>query len=311
MESRWRDEDAARMPELEGLVYASRLVGADEALVLWGGGNTSAKLEETDFRGRRVSVLRVKGSGSDLRTIRTEQFPGVRLEDVLPLRERADMEDAAMVAYLTQTLMEAGSPRPSIETLLHAFIPAKFVVHSHADAILMLTNTSRGKELVRDALGEGAVWVEYRRPGFLLSREVGEAYREDARCIVLAKHGLVTWGETAREAYERHVEAVSEAERFVAGRSSAVKNGDVAAQRTAYAAIAPVLRGLAARTRGDGTVAEKWEAGRPVEVGATARLVLRLEDSEEVVRFVSSAEAARVSQVGPATPDHMLYTRRT
>src|SRR5687767_911198 len=215
MESRWRDAEAAQMLELEGLVYASRLVGADESLVLWGGGNTSAKLEETDYRGRRVQVLRVKGSGSDLRTIRTEQFPGVRLEDVRPLRERADMEDAEMVAYLTQTLMEPGSPRPSIETLLHAFLPGKFVVHSHADAILMLTNTSRGRELVREALGEGAVWVDYRRPGFLLSKEVGEAYRVGATCVVLAKHGVVTWGETAREAYEGHVGVVSRAERYV------------------------------------------------------------------------------------------------
>src|SRR5688572_26775226 len=225
MESRWRDEDAARMPELEGLVYASRLVGADEALVLWGGGNTSAKLEETDFRGRRVRVLRVKGSGSDLRTIRTEQFPGVRLEDVLPLREREDMEDAEMVAYLTQTLMEPGSPRPSIETLLHAFLPGKFVVHSHADAILMLTNTSRGRELVREALGEGAVWVDYRRPGFLLSKEVGEAYRVGATCVVLAKHGVVTWGETAREAYEEHIGVVGLAERYV---SEKLRSGGLA-----------------------------------------------------------------------------------
>src|SRR5688500_16597491 len=185
MESRWRDEDAARMPELEGLVYASRLVGADETLVLWGGGNTSAKVEETDYRGRLVRVLRVKGSGSDLKTIRAEQFPGVRLEDVLPLRERSEMGDAEMVSYLTQTLMEPESPRPSIETLLHAFLPGKFVVHSHADAVLMLTNTSRGRELVKEALGEGAVWVGYRRPGFLLSKEVGEAYTAEASCIVL------------------------------------------------------------------------------------------------------------------------------
>src|SRR5687768_8415409 len=137
MESRWRDAEAAQMLELEGLVYASRLVGADESLVLWGGGSTSAKVEESDYRGRRVRVLRVKGSGSDLRTITVEQFPGVRLEDVLPLREREEMGDAEMVGYLTHALMEPGSPRPSIETLLHAFLPGKFVVHSHADAVLM------------------------------------------------------------------------------------------------------------------------------------------------------------------------------
>ena len=233
------------------------------------------------------------------------------MADVLPLRERDDMEDAAMVAFLTHALMEPGSPRPSIETLLHAFIPARFVVHSHADAILMLTNTSRGRDLVREALGEGAVWVGYRRPGFLLSKEVGEAYREEATCVVLAKHGLVTWGETAREAYERHIELVSAAERIVSERSSAVETEDAARNSGAYTSIAPVLRGLAARTRGDGTVVERWEGGRPVEVTSSGRLVLRLEDSDEVVRFISSPEAAEVSQVGPATPDHMLYTRRT
>src|SRR6266542_3909745 len=176
MKSRWNEVEAAALPDLEGLVYASRLVGAEEGLVLWGGGNTSVKVEETDYRGRTVRVLRVKGSGSDLKTIRTEQFPGVRMEDVLAVRAREAMGDAEMVAYLTQALMEPGSPRPSIETLLHGFLPARFVMHSHADAILSLTNTSRGRELVREALGADAVWVGYRRPGVGLSKDVGVAF---------------------------------------------------------------------------------------------------------------------------------------
>src|SRR5262245_50943844 len=112
MESRWSEAAAAELPDLEQLLYASRLVGADQSLVLWGGGNTSAKVEESDFRGRRVPVLRVKGSGSDLRTIRPQDFPGVRLEDVLPLLERDEMADEEMVAYLAHTLMEPTSPRP-------------------------------------------------------------------------------------------------------------------------------------------------------------------------------------------------------
>ncbi len=222
MQTLWNDAEAARQPELQGLLYASWLVGADTSLVLWGGGNTSAKVEERDFRGRAVRVLRVKGSGSDLKTIQVKDFPGVRWDDALALRERAAMSDEEMVAYLAHTLQEPSSPRPSIETLLHAFIPATFVVHTHADAILMLTNTPRGREVVREALGEGAVWIPYQRPGFALSKSIAEAVEATpgATCAVMEKHGLITWGEAAREAYERTVEVVTRAEGFVAQRVS-------------------------------------------------------------------------------------------
>ncbi|MDQ3701605.1 MAG: class II aldolase/adducin family protein, partial [Chloroflexota bacterium] len=199
MESKWEDKEAARQPELGGLLYASRLTGADQRLVLWGGGNTSAKIEETDFRGRVVPVLRVKGSGSDLRTIQRKDFPGVRLDDVLPLLERDAMSDEEMVAYLAHTLLEPSSPRPSIEALLHAFLPPRFIVHTHADAILALTNTPSGRRWVGEALGPGAIWIDYRRPGFALSKQVAEAFRDlpRATAIVLEKHGLITWGDTA------------------------------------------------------------------------------------------------------------------
>ena len=218
MESRWSEAEAAGQPDLEGLLYASRLVGADQSLVLWGGGNTSAKVQETDFRGRPVSVLRVKGSGSDLRTIRVQDFPGVRLEDVLPLLQREAMADEEMVAYLAHTLMEPASPRPSIETLLHAFLPPRFVVHTHADAILSLTNTVSGRRQVADALGGDVIWVGYRRPGFALSKEVAEAFRGSpmATAIVLEKHGLITWGDTARAAYEATAETVTRAQQAIA-----------------------------------------------------------------------------------------------
>jgi len=240
---------------------------------------------------------------------------------VLPLRERDTMDDAEMVAYLAQTLMEPGSPRPSIETLLHAFLPARFVVHTHADAILALTNTSRGPDLVREALGAQAVWVDYRRPGFRLSKLVGEAQdtHPDASCIVLAKHGLVTWGETAREAYERTIDLVTQAEGFVAGKRSAnappapmPRNvQDSEARRRVYASLAPLIRGLAARTQPDGSVAPPWVGSKPLEVAAAGRLVLRFNDSEDVLAFASDRPAARLSQIGPATPDHLISTRRT
>src|SRR5262249_9618315 len=141
-------------------------------LVVWGGGNTSIKRLETDFRGHPVEVLRVKGSGSDMKSIRRADFPGVRMDDVRALLAREEMSDEEMVDYLRRTLLEPDSPRPSIETLLHAWIPDASVAPSNANAILMLTNTADGPEHVRRCFGSSVAIIPYRRPGFRLSREV-------------------------------------------------------------------------------------------------------------------------------------------
>src|SRR5215208_7400297 len=162
MESRWSNDDATGLTPLELLVYVSRLMGQDATLVLWGGGNTSLKQTEVDFRGRETRVLRVKGSGSDMKSVRPGDFPGVRIDDVLPLIERDAMPDEEMVAYLARTLMEPESPRPSIETLLHTWIPRAFVLHSHADAMLSLTNAAAGEAHVRRCLGREVAIVPYR-----------------------------------------------------------------------------------------------------------------------------------------------------
>ena len=138
MKNLWSERIASQMDELDKLVYQSRLVGADPSLVLWGGGNTSLKTTEKNFMGVECPVLRVKGSGTDMKSIQRDGIPGVTLEYVLPLLERSDMSDQEMVDYLNHCLAEPSSPRPSIETLLHAFIPYASVVHSHADAILSL-----------------------------------------------------------------------------------------------------------------------------------------------------------------------------
>lgn len=333
MESRWRDADAAALPDLDGLVYASRLVGADQSLVLWGGGNTSAKLVERDFRDRETRVLRVKGSGSDLRTIQRKDFPGVRLDDVLPLEARGAMPDEAMVAYLAHTLMEPSSPRPSIETLLHAFLPATFIMHTHADAILALTNTPHGPRWMREALGEGAVWVDYQRPGFALSCAIAAAYRGQphATAIVMEKHGLITWGATAHAAYEATVATVSHAEAFIAARHgtratpgyvssagdvhartaqapAAGRHLDESTRRRIFATLAPRIRGLAARTTPKGQIIPPEKT---YQVPAAARTILRFDAGEDVLAFASHPEAARLSNIGPATPDHLLNTKRT
>jgi rhamnulose-1-phosphate aldolase/alcohol dehydrogenase len=292
--------NAPTSPEdaLDACVRWSRAVGADPSLVLRGGGNTSVKVEEADVAGRPIRVLRVKGSGSDLASIRRADFSGVRLDDALPLFDRADMTDEEMVAYLARCLTDPASPRPSIETLLHAFIPAASVFHSHADALLALINTPDPERACHDAFGEAVLTVPYRRPGFLLSKEVGAAVRArpDARGLVLLNHGLVTWGNTAEDAYARHRELVAEARAHVdaqAGGPVFVAEDryrlDAETRRRVAASVAPVIRGA---------------------LSGEKHVVARYTDAPEVLEFVGSARGRAASAAGAATPDHILTTKR-
>lgn len=299
MKSRWSEDDARGLAGLGLLVYASRLIGAELSLVVWGGGNTSLKVTEPDLLGRPIRVLRVKGSGSDLKSIVHRDFPGVALEPVLALFERADMGDQEMVSYLARCLQEPDSPRPSIETLLHGFLPFEAVIHTHADAIVSLTNNVRGREVVQEVYGKDAVLIPYRRPGFLLSKEVAEGVRASprARGVILEKHGLITWGGSLKEAYLATIDLVTQAEEAigVAARGRRPfgpprrKFLDAQFRRELAVTLAPILRGAVSRER---------------------RMILRYDDSEAVLEFVSSAEAARLSQIGPATPDHTIHTKR-
>jgi rhamnose utilization protein RhaD (predicted bifunctional aldolase and dehydrogenase) len=190
--------------ELERLVERSRRIGADPALVVHGGGNTSTKLRERDHLGRERNVMRVKGSGTDLRTIGSDGFPGLYLDELLPLRELGAMSDDAMVAYLAHCMTDPGARRPSIETLLHAFLPARHVDHTHADSICALTNHPEGRRSVAEALGGDVALVPYLRPGFELSKRTAE--HADARAVVLEFHGLVTWGDEHERSYGDTVE---------------------------------------------------------------------------------------------------------
>ena len=217
MPQRWSDSEAEGKNEMDLLVYQSRLIGADTSLVVWGGGNTSIKTKLMDFRGREVEAMTVKGSGSDLKTIVPEQFPSLDLEDVLVLFDKDAMSDDEMVAYLAQCMIDPTSPRPSIETLLHAFLPYHSVVHSHADAIVSLTNTRNSNELLKKVYGDRAAIVEYLRPGFALSKLVGQRVQEnpDVDGVILVNHGLFTWGDTAKEAYLKHLNLVDTAAEYV------------------------------------------------------------------------------------------------
>jgi rhamnulose-1-phosphate aldolase/alcohol dehydrogenase len=299
MNSRWDEAAAKKLGGLDLLVYASRLIGAETSLVVWGGGNTSIKQTERDHRGREVRVLRVKGSGSDLKSIERKHFPGVRMDDVLALLERKDMGDQEMVDYLAHTLQEPSSPRPSIETLLHGFLPADAVIHTHADAIVSLTNNDRSTDVLREVYGDDVIALPYRRPGFLISREVAETFERHphAKAILLEKHGTICWGATVEEAYRATVELISRAEEAIAHKAkSRVPFGGAAvpalpaeARRRVALSVAPALRGLVGRDR---------------------RVVIAYDDAPDVLEFACSTEAAELSKIGPATPDHTIYTKR-
>src|SRR5260221_10737190 len=290
---------------LSQLVARSRKLGADRSVCNWGGGNTSAKSDEIDFRGRLARILWVKGSGSDLATVTEASFPGLFLEDVLPLLERERMSDTEMVDYLAHCFYEPGRPRPSIEILLHGFLPFAHVDHTHADATNYFACAAAGEELARDCFGDDLVWIPYRRPGFGLAREVALAVRArpDAKLVILAKHGLITWGDTDDACYTSTLATIAKARDYVEARiarsssgehvqgvfSSARVNTLAAEQRRTIAAqAAPVLRGL---------------------VSAEQRQVLRFEDDEDVLAFVSSQDAPRLTKIGAACPDHLVHTK--
>ncbi|MBI3015192.1 MAG: class II aldolase/adducin family protein, partial [Candidatus Tectomicrobia bacterium] len=277
MENCWSDAESTKLQGLDLLLYASRLIGLEESLVIWGGGNTSMKLEETDFRDRPTRVLRIKGSGSDLKTIEARHFPGVRLDDVLPLLEREEMSDEEMVEYLTHTLMEPQAARPSIETLLHAFLPYPHIYHTHADAILSLTNLKDGRRVMRDALGAEVVFIPYIQPGFQLAKlvaaEVGKS--PCAPGAVLEKHGLFTWGESAKEAYSRTIDLVGRAEQYI----------EQGLKKHFPLSVRPVLENKPGWRR------EHVGALAPVVRGALSRkqhMVLLYDDCPEVLEFVNS-----------------------
>ncbi len=220
-----------------------------------------------------------------MKSIVPKQFPAVRFDYIEPLRSRREeMSDQEMVDYLARCLIDPGSARPSIETLLHAFLPAPAVLHTHADAILAITNTRGREETVRACFGSSVVTVPYRRPGFRLSQEVADAYRAEASGLILMNHGLITWGATAREAYERHVALVTRAEEFLephVGQASACPD-----RLKPVPQRAPALRGA---------------LGGPI---------LEFDGSDEVLQFLAREDAKRITQIGAATPDHLLHTKR-
>ncbi|MDQ0338693.1 rhamnulose-1-phosphate aldolase/alcohol dehydrogenase [Caldalkalibacillus uzonensis] len=295
----WDKEKAAGLTGLEELVYRSNLLGIDRSVANWGGGNTSMKTTELDFRRREIEVMWVKGSGSDLATMKANNFTGLRLEDIRPLLERDEMSDEEMVAYLSHCMIDSTHPRASIETLLHAFLPFKHVDHTHPDAIISICCADNGKAIAEEIFGDRFVWVPYVRPGFTLSKMIAEGVKNNSKAelVLMEKHGLVTWGETAEECYHNTISIIQEAERYIESRvdeerlfgGAKYQALPTEERRAVLAEILPVIRG---------------------EVSGQKKAIVTFDDAENVLQFVNSHDAPALSQVGAACPDHLVHTKR-
>jgi rhamnose utilization protein RhaD (predicted bifunctional aldolase and dehydrogenase) len=228
MQSHWSDTEAALFSEsdLALRVYTSRLLGREPQLVLHGGGNTSVKSTVRDFFGAAVEVLYIKGSGGDLATIEAKHFPAVRMETLLKLGALEELSDPDMVAQQRAALLDPAAPNPSIEAIVHAVLPQKFVDHTHANAVIALTNQPDGESVVREVWGERVIVIPYVMPGFLLAKAVAAATAGadwgKVEGLVLMQHGIFTFGATARESYERMIRLVSEAEAALERRGGGV-----------------------------------------------------------------------------------------
>jgi rhamnose utilization protein RhaD (predicted bifunctional aldolase and dehydrogenase)/NAD(P)-dependent dehydrogenase (short-subunit alcohol dehydrogenase family) len=308
MHSRYVDRDADALvaryasdgvpPELALRVYTTCLLGQDPKLVRHGGGNTSVKVRLTDLVGVEADALCVKGSGLDMAALEPVGFAAVRLAPLRSLRARADISDLDLLKIQRANLIDPMGPNPSVEMLLHAFLPAKFIDHTHARAVLSLIDQPEGAALVADAFGERLSLVPYHRPGFALAKAAAEAFERDRRVqgLILDKHGVISFGESAREAYERMIEMASAAEaRLRRGRKPMV-TVQVPQALAPVAAVMPIIRGACSLKD------ERTE-------GAFRRLILDFRASPAILEFVGGAELARYSQAGVITPDYTIRTK--
>ncbi|MDQ2846286.1 MAG: bifunctional aldolase/short-chain dehydrogenase [Actinomycetota bacterium] len=294
MRSSW-DSTAAPLAPLEQAAYGSRLLGGEKSLVLHGGGNTSIKSTVTDVTGAEVQVLYIKGSGYDLASIPAKGFVPLRLSRLRQLLELDSLSDPQMVNELRCARMDASAADPSVESLLHALLPQPAVQHSHADVIVTLTNLVDGESMVREVFGDDVVVVPYAMPGFELAAAVARRWPTAAHHgtlgLVLLNHGLFTVGSDTRQTYERHVELIDRAERFLAARTSAPSQQP-----------APALADVPA--------VELAQLRNTISTAAGAPMIVSRDAAERTARFVGRGDLADVATRGPATPDHIIRTKR-
>jgi rhamnose utilization protein RhaD (predicted bifunctional aldolase and dehydrogenase)/NAD(P)-dependent dehydrogenase (short-subunit alcohol dehydrogenase family) len=294
---RYRTDYAAFGSDLADRVYTSRLLGRDPALVLHGGGNTSVKSRSREVDGKLIDVLWVKGSGWDLGSIEPRGFSHCRLEPLRGYCRLPSLTDEAMVAALRSQMLDPGGPTPSVEALLHAHLPGKFIDHTHADAVLAVVDQADGAQRARELWGERAAFLSYVAPGFVLAQRVAELGLDEASppLLILEKHGIFSWGQTAEESYARMIAAVAEAEEYLRRERRrphvSIPAGSAESRRGRRLELEPALRGALARR----------DAGK--------RLILDWRDSPAVLDFLGSPNAAAVVARGCITPDHSIRTK--
>jgi rhamnose utilization protein RhaD (predicted bifunctional aldolase and dehydrogenase)/NAD(P)-dependent dehydrogenase (short-subunit alcohol dehydrogenase family) len=297
MQYRWNDEHAASAGGLlDECVYASRLIGADPALVSYGGGNTSVKLQEPNLFGEPVDVLYVKASGRNLIDIEVEGFVAVDHARVRRLVELDELSDTAMLNELKCARLDASAPDPSVEAIIHALVPAPAVFHSHPNSLLAISNTDGGESKIRQLYGDSVVVVPYAMPGFRAARLTAEVFRAEASDttvgVVLLNHGLFTFGDTPRKAYSRMIDLVDAAEHYLAanstgGGSPAPAKDPPPADRVRMAELRSAISDA---------------AGRPC--------IVRRHTDAVSWAFSQRPDLAEVSQQGVATPDQVIWTKR-
>jgi rhamnose utilization protein RhaD (predicted bifunctional aldolase and dehydrogenase)/NAD(P)-dependent dehydrogenase (short-subunit alcohol dehydrogenase family) len=306
MKSLWSDSDAADAVATYGAtgasedvalrVYTTRLLGGDPRLVMHGGGNTSVKTDVTDLDGTQVDALCVKGSGWDMATIEPPGLPAVRLEPLRALESLEVLSDEDMVLHQRRNLLLPSAPNPSVETLLHAFLPHKFVDHTHANAVLALSDQPDGESLCAKLYGERAAVVPFALPGLDLARACAAAWRADpdVEGLILHNHGIFSFGDSARQAYERMIGLVDLAEQRLAdGRNDPFVQVKLPTDVASAADIAPIIRGALALRNGD----------------EVSRFILEHRSSAEILAFAGGRDAGDYARRGTITPDHVLRTK--
>jgi len=311
MQDRWSDDEACRFvaeyapqwgEDLALRTYSSRLLGAEERLVLHGGGNTSVKSYATSVLGEQIPALYIKASGYNLADISPDGHSGVDLEFLKRLRVLQELSDVLMADQFRAHLFNPHAATPSLETLAHAFLPPKFIDHTHANAILALTNQTEGEKHVRQALGDSVLILDYVRAGFELAKAAAEAYesRPGSKAMVWMRHGLVTWGATAHESYQATIELVTRAEQYLAERATrplvvqVSTPPSLAEQR--LASVAPLVRGLLAVPSGD--LDRPWR-----------RVIVQSLIDRETLDFVDSDRGKQIALTSPLTSDHLIRTK--
>ena len=298
MLSRWDAEDAERFANDSTLglrVYSSQLLGRDVDLVLHGGGNTSVKGQQSNVFGESEQVLYVKGSGWDLQSIAAGGFAPVRLRHLQALAALPTLSDTDMMRELRLALLDPSAPTPSVEAILHALVPLRYVDHTHADAVVAISNSPNGESALREIYGEEVLILPYVMPGFILAKQVHEATKDvdwsRLRGIVLLHHGIITFDDDCKTSYENMIELVSRAEDYLREQGAWEKNATAQ-----YTPEVEDFRQLAQLRQQAATL-----LGRP--------LLLRWNSTAEAVGFAALDKVDEIATRGPLTPDHSIHTK--